>query len=446
MTVEGREDIRKIVSRTSKIAERRLTRRVREKLAALLADPAVGALRAILRDEGAHAWIVGGALRDLVLDREVTEVDLAVDGDAGRIARRMEASGLGRAVLLSGDRSPRVYRVAGRGRTLDVAEIEGGSIGADLGRRDFTANAMAVDLGSGELLDPFGGLADLAARRLSLVTEKNLRDDPLRALRAARLLATHELSPDREVSRAVRRAAAALSRVARERVQAEVEKLLGARRAVPAVAWAARAELLGPVFGSSLASGRALAAARALAPLDSPAFARVPPRRRRRLRLALLVRNLGVGADRAASWLRRLRWSSEDAGAVARLLALADRAKANPQGNEAWRWLLEAGEEAPDALRLLAASDRRSLPVARRLGALARRRRPVPVVRGADVLEWLGIPSGPEVGELLEAVRVEALAGRVRTVEEARDWLRRRNPGELAPDRVRARSRRPFRL
>jgi hypothetical protein len=67
-------------------------------------------------------------------------------------------------------------------------------------------------------------------------------------------------------------------------------------------------------------------------------------------------------------------------------------------------------------------------------------------VRGADVLEWLGIPPGPEVGKLLEAVRVEALAGRVRTVEEAREWLRRWNAEKRAPDLGRPRSRRPFRL
>ena len=422
-----------------------MTRRVREGLAALLADPALGALRSVLADERASAWIVGGALRDLVLRRNVTEVDLTVDGDAARIARRLEALGFGRAVLLSGDRSPRVYRVAGRNRILDLAEIEGGTIGADLGRRDFTANAMAVDVASGAILDPFAGLADLAAKRLSLVSERNVRDDPLRALRAARLLATHGLSPDRTVSLASRRAAPGLARVARERVQSELEKMLGARRAAPALEWAARAGLLGPALGLSLTPGRALAASRALAPLDSPAAARLPARRLRRLRLALLARRLGMGAGGASSWLRRLRWSSEEAGAVARLLALADAAKRNPEGDAAWRWLLGAAEDANDALHLLAVIEPRSVPVARRLAVLARTRREIPAVRGADVLEWLGIAPGPEVGKLLEAVRIEALAGRLRTVDEARDWLRGRKV-KRAPARVRRRSRRPFRL
>jgi tRNA nucleotidyltransferase (CCA-adding enzyme) len=430
----------------SGFAEARVPRHAREPLAKLLADPALAALRDVLAEEGARAWIVGGALRDLVLRREVAEVDLAVDGDAEKIARRMESLRRGRAVLLSGDRSPRVFRVAGRGRTLDLAEIEGGSIDADLSRRDFTANSVAVDLASGELLDPFGGLADLASKRLRLVAEKNLADDPLRALRAARLSATHGLTPDRETSRACRRAAPAIARVARERVQAELDKLLGARRAVPALTWAAGAGLFEPALGLPLSPRRARAVARALAPLDSPSAGRLPADRRRRLRLALLAHRLKIGRAEAATWLRRLRSSNEEASAVARLLALADRARERPKGDDVWRFLLEAGEGASDALLLLQASDPGSRPIARRLRTLARRRRAIPSVSGADVLEWLDIPPGPEVGRFLEAVRVEALAGRIRTKGEARDWLRGRKAAGLAQPRVRGASGRSFRL
>jgi hypothetical protein len=111
-----------------------------------------------------------------------------------------------------------------------------------------------------------------------------------------------------------------------------------------------------------------------------------------------------------------------------------------------WRFLLEAGEGASDALLLLQASDPGSRPIARRLRTLARRRRAIPSVSGADVLEWLDIPPGPEVGRFLEAVRVEALAGRIRTIGEARDWLRGRKAARRPETRVRGASRRSFRL
>ncbi|MEO8348142.1 MAG: hypothetical protein ABI610_04470, partial [Acidobacteriota bacterium] len=201
--------------------------------------------------------------------------------------------------------------------------------------------------------------------------------------------------------------------------------------------WAAGTGLLGPALGVTVSPRRARGVARALNPLDSATTARLPADRRRRLRIALLARRLGIGAAQAGPWLRRLRWGTEEAAAVARLLALAERAKLRLRGDDVWRWLLDAGDDASDALLLVEAGDPGSRPIARRLRTLARRRRPIPDVRGADVLEWLGVPPGPDVGKLLEAVRVEALAGRIRTKEEARGWLRGRETSASAPTRVR---------
>jgi tRNA nucleotidyltransferase (CCA-adding enzyme) len=370
-----------------------------------------------------NAWIVGGALRDRALGRPVSEVDLAVSGDAAIVARALESRGCGRAFLLSADRSPRVFRVAGRRRLLDVAEIEGGSIETDLARRDFTVNALAFDLVSGKLLDPFQGLADLERRRLAMVSEKNLADDPLRCLRAARLAATHGLTPDRRTSTACRRVAPALARVARERVQTELAKLLEARDALPALAWAWRNGVLEPALDLPIPAEKWRRLARRLAALDSVPVRTLPGARRRRLRLALLGAGLELSPAAAAAWLRRLRWSSEEASDVARLLELASVAGAPLADDEAWLWILRAGDRARDALRLLETQAPRSRRAARRLSARLRRKKPVPDVRGGDVLEWLGVPPGPHVGRLLEAVRVEALAGRVRTRGEARKWL-----------------------
>jgi tRNA nucleotidyltransferase (CCA-adding enzyme) len=400
---------------------------MRKRLAKLATEPDIAALERIAARRGARAWIVGGALRDLALAREAAEIDVAVDGDAGAIAREMESDGRGRAVLLSGERKPRVFRVAGRGRTIDVAEIEGDSIEPDLARRDFTANAMAVEIRTGTLLDPYGGVADISLRRLRMVSERNLHDDPLRPLRAARLFATHDLRPDRATSRASRLAAPALERVAGERVQAELAKLLEAPRPASALCWAAATGLLGPAFRLPITDSRWRRIARASAVLDSAAVVRLSPQRRRRLRLAFLFGRAGLSAREAASLLRRVRWGSAEADEVSRLLELARSAPdATVEGDDVWRWLLDAGELAEDALRLLSALKPRSRPAVARLRALLSRRRPLPDVRGADVLEWLGIAPGPEVGRLLDSVRVEALAGRVRTRDDARKWLRAR--------------------
>jgi hypothetical protein len=110
---------------------------------------------------------------------------------------------------------------------------------------------------------------------------------------------------------------------------------------------------------------------------------------------------------------------------VARLLEMATAARTPLEDDDAWRWILRAGDRAPDALRLLEAHAPRSRRAAHRLSARLRRKRPIPDVRGGDVLEWVGLPPGPHVSRLLEAVRVEGLAGRVRTRAQARRWLMR---------------------
>ncbi|HMA17889.1 MAG TPA: hypothetical protein VKS03_05580 [Thermoanaerobaculia bacterium] len=399
--------------------------KLRERIARLAAEEDLAEVARIAGRRGERAWIVGGALRDLALSRKVPEVDVAVDGDAGAIAREMESSGRGRAVLLSGERKPRVFRVAGRVRILDLAEIEG-TIQADLARRDFTVNAMAVELPTGNVLDPRGGLTDLSLRRLRMVSEQNLADDPLRALRAARLFASHGLGPDRATSRAVRLVAGRLEQVARERIQAEVAKILEATRAAPALDWAATNGLLSPALQIRLAQSRWRRIAQAASVLDSPSARKLPRDRLRRLRLAFLAGKAGLTGERAASWLRRGRWGTVEAGEVARLLDLSSAAAAGRGGEDDWRWILAAGGRAPDALRLLELLEPRSRPGVRRLRARLVRRRPIPEVRGADVLEWAGIQPGPEVGRLLDAVRIEALAGRIRSRADARRWLKAR--------------------
>ena len=188
---------------------------------------------------GERVWLAGGAARDLLLARPVLDLDVVVSGDIEALARDLERAGAGRSVELSRE-FPRVFRIARPRREIDLVELTGGSIERDLGRRDFTVNAIALDLQSRLWIDPFRGIADLKKRRLRMVSEENLADDPLRALRAARLYGTHGLIPDPATSHACRRAAAGLPGVAAERIRSEIVKLFEAPRAAAAFRWACR--------------------------------------------------------------------------------------------------------------------------------------------------------------------------------------------------------------
>ncbi len=394
-------------------------------LARLLRRAEVRALARVARRLGVETWIVGGAVRDASLGLPVPEIDAAIAGDAEAAARELEKEGAGRAVFLSKDRpGPRVYRVAGR-RPIDIAEIEGGSIEADLGRRDFTVNAIAVPAGNSAagVIDPFGGLADLAARRLRPVRPGNLRDDPLRALRAARFVATHGLVPDRATLVAARAAAPLLPGVAAERIGGELSRILGSPFAAPAMSWAARADLLPAALGLALPGRRAAAVARGLRALDDAGTRRLPEDRRRRLRLAFLALGLELSGGPARAWLARRRLPRREAEDAARLAELVEAAAAirGRDRRDAWRWVLEAGPLASDAAHLLAR--RRQPRLAARLSRLARLEPRRVRVGGDDVLRWLAIPAGPQVGRLLRELAVAAACGDVTNRREARHWL-----------------------
>lgn len=370
---------------------------------------------------GVPVWVVGGAVRDLWLGRPVLDVDAAVGGDAELLARLLERRGVGRLVPLSLD-PPRVFRLAGRRTQLDLAELWGGSIEADLARRDFTANAIALPLPRGGLVDPFSGAEDLARRRLRAVNASNLLDDPLRSLRAARFLATHELVPDRATSRICRAAAGGLAGVALERIQAELARLLEAPRAGPALAWAARTRVLAPALGLALLPGQSARLARHDRCDASPVM-RLRPEGRLWARLALIALADGLAPAEAARWLARRRWSREDSSAAGELIGLAQAARALSTGDDAWKWIRDAGARALEALAVLAALGPEGRRRARRLRRLLTAAHSAPRVRGSDVLAWLDLPPGPAVGKLLAEIEIAGLSGRVRSRRQARKWL-----------------------
>ena len=175
---------------------------------------------------GEPVWVVGGALRDRILGRPTDDVDLVAAGDVGRLARRLAKAKGAVAFPLSEEFG--AWRVTARGAPwqADLMPLEGGSIEADLVRRDFTVNAMAEPLAGGEMIDPIGGRADLQARRLRLASGHALEDDPLRVLRLARLAVELDLEPEGEAVVAARRAAPRLPGVAGERVFAELRRML----------------------------------------------------------------------------------------------------------------------------------------------------------------------------------------------------------------------------
>jgi poly(A) polymerase len=220
----------------------------REALGALLnAAPFAKVVRDLGRrfaERGHELYLVGGTVRDALLDRTdpAADIDLTTDATPDQILALVRSGNRGGGVWLQGVRFGTVGVRRGDFK-LDITTFRsdsyredsrkpevtfGRSISEDLARRDFTVNAMAMKLPDGPFVDPHGGLVDLAAKRLRTPSspEVSFDDDPLRMLRAARFAAQLELVPTPETLAAIAERRGRLQIVSRERVRDELEKLL----------------------------------------------------------------------------------------------------------------------------------------------------------------------------------------------------------------------------
>ncbi|HYZ79545.1 MAG TPA: hypothetical protein VE596_19455 [Gaiellaceae bacterium] len=327
---------------------------------------------------GEEAWLVGGALRDELLGRPVVDVDVACRRPEE--AARAYARRIGGAPFPLSEQHGAWRVVLADGRTVDFTPLRG-TIDADLATRDFTVNALARPLAGGEIVDPSGGLEDIALRSLRAVTETIFEDDPLRLLRAVRLEGElgFRLAPLTE--ELVRAHAEFAPRPAGERILAELERLspAGFRRLD-------ELGLLAPL-GGSLERGELLEAFGSadfrLAVVFGPELRRYPisNERKRLLRALLRAERPPNGSARAIHRFRRATepWALE---------ALA---------------FVGAPELAP-AVEAARAADPDE-----------------PLLRGDE----LGLPPGPEIGWLLALVEEERAAGIISTREEALELVRR---------------------
>jgi tRNA nucleotidyltransferase (CCA-adding enzyme) len=194
-----------------------------------------------LRSQGKRAWVVGGCVRDLLLGRVANDWDVATDARPDELLRifpRAIPTGIehGTVTVVKEGHHYEVTTLRGEGTYTDgrrpdwVRFVD--DITADLARRDFTVNAIAVDPQDGKLIDPFHGRADLERGLLCAVGDARERfsEDGLRVLRAARFVATLELTLDPATEAAIRPTLDTFRKVAGERVRDEWLKAMKARR------------------------------------------------------------------------------------------------------------------------------------------------------------------------------------------------------------------------
>ena len=184
-----------------------------------------------------QAYVVGGSVRNILLNTSHTDWDIVVNGDAAGLARRL-ADRLGGHYASMHDKASRVVVKHEQQETIfDISSLHGKSTEADLRERDFTINAMAIPLPNLvdhfttgqplQLIDPLNGAADLAAGCLKAVDKDVFKHDPLRMLRAVRQAMRYSLTIDRGTESLIIRDASLLPQVAPERIHDELYAILG---------------------------------------------------------------------------------------------------------------------------------------------------------------------------------------------------------------------------
>ena len=194
-----------------------------------------------LRAAGKKSWIVGGCVRDLLLGREVADWDLCTDAHPGELVKifpKAIPTGIehGTVTVVIKGRHYEVTTLRGEttysdGRRPDSVHFVSDIVG-DLARRDFTINAIAIEPGTGQVIDPFSGQKDLKARLLRAVGDphKRFSEDGLRVLRAARFVATLEVELDPPTKAAIAPTLDTYRKVSHERIRDEWVKAMKAKR------------------------------------------------------------------------------------------------------------------------------------------------------------------------------------------------------------------------
>ncbi|MCB1250859.1 MAG: CCA tRNA nucleotidyltransferase [Acidimicrobiales bacterium] len=411
---------------------------------------------------GHRIYLVGGLVRDLLIGRDLTDgVDIDLTTDARPEQIKAVLDGWADAVWTQGERfgtigcrkdertfeitTHRAERYTADSRKPEVEFAD--AIEADLSRRDFTVNAMALELPEPRLIDPFDGAGDLAAARLRtpLSPEDSFLDDPLRMLRAARFIAGYGLVPDAELVDAVRTYRSRLEIVSAERIRDELDKLIVVDDPAAGL-WFLVDTGLADEFLPELASMRLEqdpihrhkdVLTHTIAVVGKVAATRdgVP---NRITRLAALFHDVGkprtraigdggvsfhhhevVGARMTRDRLRALRYSNDDVEAITQLVYLHLRFHTYRMG---WtdaavrRFVRDAGPLLDELIELTRCdcttrNKRKAETLARRMDELEERIAALreaeelasirPDLDGRRVMEHLGLPPGPVVGEAL---------------------------------------------
>lgn len=368
-------------------------------------------------------YLVGGSVRDALLQRQKTPVDLdfVLPEKAIATAKDIARRGNGGFVIL--DEARQIARVVFPQGTLDLALQEGDTLEQDLKRRDFTINAIAYNLHQQKLVDPLQGLPDLERRILRMISPANLEDDPLRLLRAYRQAAQLNFTIEENTRAAIRDRTSLLEKVAAERVQTELNYMFTSDRGTKWLIAAWEDGLLGYWLPSI-----DRAKIKELAPVensleycldlglnlpDLPILAR----------LATLVASDPVIAEVELIRLKYSRLRIKAVTATVRHLPQLQDLKSLMSLREQYFFFLAIKDVFPVLITRAIATgvdSKITTPLIQRyLNPQDPVAHPQPLVTGNDLIQHLNLKPSPKIGQLLTEIQIAYIEDKITSPKEA---------------------------
>lgn len=382
------------------------------------------------------AYLVGGSVRDALLQRYRHPLDLDFVLPRGAIATAKEFANLYHGGFVVLDQERGIARVVFDQGTLDLANQQGAGLETDLQRRDFTINAIAYNLKSEQLVDPLGGLADLEQGVLRMVAVNNLEDDPLRLLRAYRQAAQLNFVIEAETKTAIADRVSLLKNMAAERVQAELNYLLSAPSGDQWLASAIADGLLNFWLPHSdqVDLGQLKAVTRGIEfcnKLTSELGNDLAIERSQWEILAKLSALVAPQPKEAEAELTQLKYARNQIRAVTKTVQYLPGLQQMNQPmslREQYFWFLEVKNIFPLLLARAIALDIPSTIInpllERYLDPLDPIAHPQCLVTGDDLLSQLNLKPSQVIGELLTAIQVAQIESKVTTFSQAIDFAR----------------------
>lgn len=392
------------------------------------------------------ACVVGGSVRDALLERQADYLDLDFVLPDGAVAIASDIAKRYRAGFVVLDADNQIARAVFDQATIDFAQQVGPTLETDLQRRDFTINAIAYHPQSDRLIDPLNGIADLRQQTLRMVSRENLAEDPLRLLRAYRQAAQLGFTIDSNTRRTIRELAPLLQTIAAERIRHELDALLSQPNGATCFRMAWQDGLFATWLPHLTADHAEQLAAldRALANLPHiPGYLSllhswkdtVPAGHYRSwIKAARLSRLLPLDEEAANRWLMRLKYSRSEGQAIFKVLQTQSylerlvRQEGYLSRSDQF-FLFKAASSSFPAVALVALSmgvpaetvvemvtcyQTASDPIAH----------PVPLVSGKDLMRGLNLKSGPHIGQLLSSIEKAQAAGQLTCADEALAWAK----------------------